>query len=150
LILSPVQLDREEVQNRTSDTPVVLIGEQVYDVGYDPFAIDNVAASHASMQHLLGLGQRGIAFIGVQADEHRQSAQLRLRGYREALAAAGIEPDPALVVTATSRRAVSPPPRSPPCHRTRRASPAGPSPVSWNGWTAAGRGPARRSACPSR
>ncbi|MDG4830774.1 LacI family DNA-binding transcriptional regulator [Solwaraspora sp. WMMD1047] len=123
LIFSPVRLSREDVLARTSDTPLVLIGEGVYDVPYDHIAIDNIAASHVAVRHLVSLGRRRIAFVGaqfgdpegarsgdrdgvhagaregVQAGDHRQSAHLRLRGYREALEAAGLPFDPALVAT---------------------------------------------------
>jgi DNA-binding LacI/PurR family transcriptional regulator len=99
LILSPVQLSRAEVLKRTSGTPMVLVGESVYDVPYDHIAIDNVAASHAATGHLLDLGRRRIAFVGAQADINRQPAHLRLHGYQESLAAAGLPYDPALVVT---------------------------------------------------
>jgi len=99
LILSPVQLDRVDVLNRTSETPMVLVGERVYDVPYDHIAIDNVVASVAAMRHLLDLGRRRIAFVGAQADVHRQPAHLRLLGYRKALRAAGLRHDPKLVVT---------------------------------------------------
>jgi DNA-binding LacI/PurR family transcriptional regulator len=99
LILSPVQLTRAEVLKRTSGTPMVLVGESVYDVPYDHIAIDNVDASHAAMRHLLDLGRRRIAFVGAQADISRQPAHLRLHGYQESLAAAGLPYDPQLVVT---------------------------------------------------
>jgi DNA-binding LacI/PurR family transcriptional regulator len=116
LIFSPVRLSRHDVLARTSDTPLVLIGEGVYDVPYDHIAIDNIAASHAAVRHLVSLGRRRIAFVGaqvgdpegarygdqddaVQTGDNRQSAHLRLRGYREALAAAGLPFDPALVAT---------------------------------------------------
>lgn len=50
------------------------------------------------MRHLIGLGHRRIAFLGSRTGRERQPAHLRLRGWREELAAAGIEPDEALVV----------------------------------------------------
>lgn len=99
LILSPVQLNRQDILARTSATPMVLVGESVYDVPYDHIAIDNVAASRAAMEHLLALGRRRIAFIGAQADAHRQPAHLRQLGYEQALAAAGLKVDPTLVIT---------------------------------------------------
>ena len=100
LILSPVQLTRDDVLARISDKPLVLIGENVYDVPYDHIAIDNVAASHVAVQHLVSLGRHRIAFIGAHPDIYRQPAHLRLRGYQEALAAAGLPFDPALVAPA--------------------------------------------------
>jgi DNA-binding LacI/PurR family transcriptional regulator len=99
LILSPVQLDRDEVLNRISQTPMVLVGERVYDVPYDHIAIDNVAASTAAMRHLIDIGRRRVAFIGAQTDANRMPAHLRLLGYREALHGAGLTYDPGLVVT---------------------------------------------------
>jgi DNA-binding LacI/PurR family transcriptional regulator len=100
LILSPVALNREDILARSSEAPLVLLGETVYDVPYDHIAIDNVAASHAAVQHLVSLDRRRIAFIGAHPDEHRQPAHLRLRGYQEALAAAGLPIDSSLVAIA--------------------------------------------------
>jgi DNA-binding LacI/PurR family transcriptional regulator len=99
LILSPVQLDRADLLERTNTTPMVLIGERVYGVGYDHIAIDNLAASVAATEHLLSLGRRRIAFVGAQSDVNRQPAHLRLEGYRQAIERAGLAFDPALVVT---------------------------------------------------
>jgi DNA-binding LacI/PurR family transcriptional regulator len=96
LIFSPVAVTREEVLARDPATPMVLIGEGVYDVPHDHIAIDNIAASHVAVQHLVSLDRYRIAFIGAQAGDHRQSAHLRLRGYREALAGAGLPFDAAL------------------------------------------------------
>jgi DNA-binding LacI/PurR family transcriptional regulator len=101
LIFSPVQIGREEVLARTSTTPLVLIGEGVSDVPHDHIAIDNIAASHVAVQHLVSLGRRRIAFIGAPQDINRQSAHLRLRGYREAVVAAGLPYEPSLVAGTT-------------------------------------------------
>ncbi|MBW4700467.1 MULTISPECIES: LacI family DNA-binding transcriptional regulator [unclassified Micromonospora] len=98
LILSPVAIGREEVLARRARMPLVLIGEGVYDVPYDHVAIDNVAASRTATAHLVALGRRRIAFVGAPPGGDRQSAHLRIRGYREALDAAGIPFDPGLVV----------------------------------------------------
>ncbi|MEV6810801.1 LacI family DNA-binding transcriptional regulator [Micromonospora sp. NPDC051296] len=97
LIFSPVRVGRDEVLARASDTPLVLIGEEVYDAPYDHIAIDNVAASRLAVRHLVALGRRRIAFIGARVDDDRQAAHLRLRGYREALAEAGLPFRPELV-----------------------------------------------------
>lgn len=101
LILSPVQLTRADVLNRRSNTPLVLVGESVFGVPHDHIAIDNLAASHAAVQHLVSLNRRRIAFVGAHPDINRQPAHLRLSGYREALATAGLPVDAALVATAS-------------------------------------------------
>ena len=58
--------------------------------------IANAAAAREVMAHVLALGHRRIGFI-TGPDGHSASRE-RLRGYREALEAAGIAFDPALVV----------------------------------------------------
>jgi len=58
--------------------------------------MDERAAARALVEHLLGLGHRRIAHV-VGIPEHGAS-QWRLAGYRDALAAAGLREDPALVV----------------------------------------------------
>jgi DNA-binding LacI/PurR family transcriptional regulator len=98
IVISPVQLERHDILARRSDVPLVLIGESVYDVPYDHIAIDNVAASHTAVQHLVSLSRHRIGFIGAHADANRQPAHLRLRGYQEALTAAGLAYDPTLVM----------------------------------------------------
>lgn len=62
---------------------------------------DNVGAGRRAGEHLLALGRRRIAFLG-QADEHYPEFADRYAGLRAALSAAGLTPDPALVVPAIS------------------------------------------------
>jgi DNA-binding LacI/PurR family transcriptional regulator len=98
LILSPIHLEAEDFLAREKTSPLVLLGEREYEAPYDHIAIDNVAAARTAMRHLLELGHRRIAFIGSRTGRERQPAHLRLRGWREELAASGIEPDESLVV----------------------------------------------------
>jgi len=58
--------------------------------------LENRAGARTAVEHLLGLGHRRIAFIAGSA-RTGQSLE-REHGYLDALRAAGIEPDPALVV----------------------------------------------------
>lgn len=97
LILSPLALGRDDLAQRSDTTPLVLLGERVFAGPADHVAIDNVAAARLATGHLLGLGRRRVAAVGAQSGETGQTGRLRLQGYREALVAAGIEPDPALV-----------------------------------------------------
>lgn len=68
--------------------------------GWPSIRIDDLAAARAATNHLIGCGHRRIAHIsGDPADELAFTTHIdRRRGYREALAAAGITPDPALDV----------------------------------------------------
>ena len=98
LIFSPITVGADELSRRQDLTPLVLLGERVTDGPADHVAIDNVAAARDATTHLLQLGRRRVAALGHQPQPTSQTAHLRLRGYTEALAAAGITYDPALVV----------------------------------------------------
>jgi DNA-binding LacI/PurR family transcriptional regulator len=90
LIFSPITLGAEELERRRDTTPLVLLGERVYEGPADHVSIDNVAAARMATQHLVGLGRRRIAAIGDQLHPTYQTAHLRLRGYVEALAEADL------------------------------------------------------------
>lgn len=91
LVLSPLSLMIEDLGSRRADTPVVLLGEHLGPKNGHHVGIDNVAAARLATDHLLGLGRRRVAAIGVQRGV-LGPARLRLRGYRNALLDKGIEP----------------------------------------------------------
>jgi LacI family transcriptional regulator len=64
------------------------------DLAYDSLMIANAEGARAMVQHLAGLGHRRIAII--RGAEGNFDAAERRRGYREALAACGLEADPTL------------------------------------------------------
>lgn len=97
LIYSPIACTAEEIANRPGAFPIVLLGEQVTFPGLDHVGIDNVAAARTATEHLIQIGRRRIAFVGAGTTPDSHMADQRLRGYREALAAAGLGYDPALV-----------------------------------------------------
>jgi LacI family repressor for deo operon, udp, cdd, tsx, nupC, and nupG len=80
--------------------PVVAVSECIRQ--WPAVCIDDVAAARTATEHLLSLGHRRIAHIGGDdADQLAGNVHVnRRRGYLEALRAAGIEPDPALDITA--------------------------------------------------
>ena len=69
-------------------------------VPFDHVVIDNVAAASLATEHLLALGRRRIAAIGLWDPQAIGAPRMRLQGYLEALAAAGIAADPQLQVPA--------------------------------------------------
>jgi LacI family transcriptional regulator len=75
--------------------PLVLLDPGPRALGCDSISIDNMAGAEAAVDHLLALGHRLVATI--TGPEHNADAQQRLAGYRRALEARGIIPDPALV-----------------------------------------------------
>ena len=74
---------------------VVFIDRFAEGVEADTVLLDNVGGSRAGVEHLLRLGHRRIAIVGD--DVTIFTARERREGFYEALAAAGIEPDDALV-----------------------------------------------------
>jgi DNA-binding LacI/PurR family transcriptional regulator len=108
VIFSPQGVSRDELVDILSESgkPVVLLGEHVLGLPVDHVMIDNVAAGADATRHLLGLGRRRIAVIGTPPgyDDDQEHAELRLRGYRNALQAAGAAYDPRLVMSAGARR----------------------------------------------
>ncbi|MFC8923899.1 LacI family DNA-binding transcriptional regulator [Cellulosimicrobium sp. NPDC057127] len=97
LIFSPLALGPDEGSLLDVSYPLVLLGERIFGAGVDHVTMSNVEASRAATQHLIDVGRRRIAVIGVHPDEQMGSAALRLQGYRAALDAAGLPFDPALV-----------------------------------------------------
>jgi LacI family transcriptional regulator len=75
--------------------PVVAIDPHTGSTGPSTIEADNVGGARAATQHLIDLGHRRIGHVRGRAD--LVSARQREQGYREALEAAGIDFDPALV-----------------------------------------------------
>ena len=79
-------------------TPMVILGERILHGPKDHVTMRNVEGVRAATEHLLSLGRRRLVALGSDPGQGTGSAALRLVGYREALAAAGVEEDPDLVV----------------------------------------------------
>jgi DNA-binding LacI/PurR family transcriptional regulator len=99
-IFSPLALGPDDAATRNAQVPLVLLGERLFPGAVDHVAIDNVAAARTAVGHLVGSGRRRIAVIGAQSDPAGETARLRLRGWREALEGAGLEPAADLMVPA--------------------------------------------------
>jgi len=131
VLLSPLALEMEDLRPDRVATPLVLLGERLFGAPYDHVAPDNVAAAHLATTHLIALGRRRIAVIGVQDTDvsaiaaivarggqditasviaairiHDTDAsatgRLRLYGYLNALKEAGRAVDPTLLASAAS------------------------------------------------
>ncbi|SKA37743.1 LacI family DNA-binding transcriptional regulator [Consotaella salsifontis] len=76
--------------------PMVVSLEEIDSVRLPTVAVDNRAAARLGVEHLVSLGHRRIAHI--TGPMHLKMATDRLAGWRDALDAAGVEPDPALVL----------------------------------------------------
>jgi DNA-binding LacI/PurR family transcriptional regulator len=79
-----------------SQVPLVLVYRSLPDLPLPSVTVENKDGARRLVEHLIGLGHRRIAFItGPQENE---DTHWRARGYYEALAAHGLQADPALVV----------------------------------------------------
>jgi DNA-binding LacI/PurR family transcriptional regulator len=97
VILSSLALTAEDMAERTDTAPLVLLGEHIASSRYHHVTVDNEGAALAATKHLLSKGRRRIAAIGAKSMVPRETADLRLAGYRAALSGAGIAIDDGLV-----------------------------------------------------
>jgi DNA-binding LacI/PurR family transcriptional regulator len=97
LIFSPLGMGQEDADALDVPFPMVLLGERIFDGPTDHVTMRNVDAARAATEYLIAQGRRRIAVVGAHEGELIGSAALRLRGYREALEAAGIPYDDSLI-----------------------------------------------------
>lgn len=96
LILIGGTLPAEQLASLCGDLPTVVVARRVADERRHCIYVDNVAAGRLATQHLLEAGHRRIAHIRGLPDQ--TDAADRYTGYLQALADAGISPDPELVL----------------------------------------------------
>jgi DNA-binding LacI/PurR family transcriptional regulator len=101
LIFSALGMGQDDVGSLAVPYPLVLLGERIFDGPVDHVTMQNVDAARAATEYLLASGRRRIAVVGAHEGEVIGSAGLRLRGYREALEAAGISYDESIVAFTT-------------------------------------------------
>ena len=98
VIFAPTAITAADLAELKLGFPVVLLGDRIFDSDFDHVAMANAAGARLAVQHLIDLGRRRIAVIGIEPDGNLGASQLRLRGYEQALAEAGIALDPRLTV----------------------------------------------------
>ncbi|MER5256963.1 LacI family DNA-binding transcriptional regulator [Streptomyces sp. NPDC002855] len=96
VLLSPLRLDEQVLAARERRVPLVLLGEQSYEIPADHVLIDNSAAAREATDHLLSLGRRRIAVIGQPSGPAHATTVQRMHGYLTALHAARVPHDPQL------------------------------------------------------
>jgi len=101
LLFSALGMANDDAHYLNVSYPLVLLGERIFGGPTDHVTMVNVDAARAATEHLIRSGRRRIAVVGAHDGEVIGSAGLRLRGYREALEAAGIPFDPALIAYTT-------------------------------------------------
>lgn len=104
VILSPAEgSDGVRVRQAVAErTPVLVFNRELQGSGWDQLSLDNVDGARQATQHLLQWGHRRIGFFGGHAGS--SSCRQRREGYLQALAEAGISPEPQwLIETAPTR-----------------------------------------------
>lgn len=99
LVLVDVPFDPDDLLRiQAAAVPLVTVG--LLADAASSLTVDNVAAARLAVGHLAGLGHRRIGLVGgVEDDPFRFSVPVdRYGGYLEALASAGLQPDPRLTV----------------------------------------------------
>lgn len=82
-----------------SNVPIVVINEQRPEKSMHFVAVDDLRGAQLAVEYLIALGHCRIGYIGVA--NRPASHQCRLKGYQNALTAAGIALDPALIITSS-------------------------------------------------
>src|SRR6202044_981368 len=102
VIVVSLRLSRQQLASfRHARVPLVTV--DALAPGVPQTVIDDVTGGRLATEHLLSLGHRRIGFVGDAARRMSatnlglSSSRYRLTGYRQALAAAGVGYDPALV-----------------------------------------------------
>ncbi|MGY4771364.1 LacI family DNA-binding transcriptional regulator [Kribbella sp. CWNU-51] len=98
IIFSPITTVPAKLTVAYTGKPLVLLGERPAGGQFDRVAVDSVKASYDATTHLITLGRRRIAAIGVGGTS---TGAVRRKGYRKALKAAGLPHDPALELAGT-------------------------------------------------
>ncbi|MEE7560681.1 substrate-binding domain-containing protein, partial [Xanthomonas sp. Kuri4-2] len=83
-------------------TPLLLFNREVPGSTWNYLGADNVAGARLATEHLLAQGHCRIAFFGGHRDS--SSCRQRLEGYADALAAAGLVPEPRWIVECAPTR----------------------------------------------
>ncbi len=103
VILFPSALTTEDVGPVPGQVPVVLLGDRAADAGLDAVVVDNVGAAREATEHLIELGCRQVAAVGVEGDPVTVTTEQRLAGYREAMEENGL-PEQVVATGTMSRR----------------------------------------------
>jgi len=92
IIFSPITTVPAKLTVADIGKPLVLLGERPAGGQFDRVAVNSVQASCDATTHLISIGRRRIAAIGVGGTS---TGVVRRKGYRKALKAAGLPHDPA-------------------------------------------------------
>jgi LacI family transcriptional regulator len=96
MILAPVGVDHAYLErDRRAGMPLVFVDRPALCIDADAVIVDNAGGAQRGVAHLISAGHRRVGYLGDR--QHLASSRERLRGYRLALEAAGIEYESTIV-----------------------------------------------------
>ena len=98
VIYEPLALGPDDANLLDLNMPLVMIGQRFFDGLADHVLISDREAARAAVAHLLAIGRRRIAVVGVKPTAEPAGSALRRRGVEDALTEAGIPIDERLMV----------------------------------------------------
>lgn len=101
LVLAPTEGPHQYLTRFRTSFPIVMVDRAVEQDGYDTVRVDDVGLARQAVDHLAAHGHRRIAFVG--SDERYVTTRDRLAGYRDALRAVGVEPEPLWICPGPTR-----------------------------------------------
>lgn len=97
VLLCPTQKDTRSIDLlRQNGMPFVLMGRCFEDGQEDYIVCDDVRGGYLAGKHLAELGHKRV--LVISADPHISSSRERLAGFQQAMAEAGIEVEPELII----------------------------------------------------
>jgi DNA-binding LacI/PurR family transcriptional regulator len=102
VLMSPVALAEQPRAQDRRDFPMVMLGESRLGETYDHVALDNMAATHAVVEHLVDIGRVDIAALGFTLSH--PAAGLRRAAFKAALRRAGLTPHSVITTPDWDRR----------------------------------------------
>lgn len=90
VLLSSLGLSPQDLAGLGSRMSVVLLGERTAGSALDHVGIDNVAAAHDAVTHLIESGRTRVVALGGNGTPMDATSRLRLEGWRRAMTAAGL------------------------------------------------------------
>jgi DNA-binding LacI/PurR family transcriptional regulator len=97
IILDSHALDIEDIDQIETHGPIVLLGERLFGAPFDHILINNTKAAYTATKHLIDVGRRRIAAIGVQK-ARSEAPSLRMQGFLQAHEEANLPADPSLLM----------------------------------------------------
>jgi DNA-binding LacI/PurR family transcriptional regulator len=88
LVLIGPAMQRRKLEELAAQVPVVVVARELRDVSFDVVRTDDEHGARMAVEHLVGLGHRAIVHVDGQ---RAPGAAQRRRGYRAAMAAAGLD-----------------------------------------------------------